>query len=362
MQEKFNIRVLVAPLDWGLGHATRCIPIIRFLLERGCTVFIAAEGAAAHLLRAEFPTVAMLPLKGYRIRYAKSKLGLALRMASQIPTILRSIRYENAWLQETKQTHQIQLVISDNRYGLYSQQIPSVFITHQLTIKMPFQWLEKWVQRINYHYINRFTACWVPDLAGTENVAGLLAHPKKFPAIPVSYLGLLSRFTTTDNQSIEYDYCVLLSGPEPQRTLLEKIVSAQISALGGKKIIIRGKPGVDEEKTMDDNTTIVSHLNGHALAQVMQQSRYIICRSGYTSVMELLALQKKSILIPTPGQTEQEYLAERLLQQHWAFSVQQNQFNLTTAIAAAEQFDYALPRLDNSNLESVITIFLKQIS
>jgi UDP-N-acetylglucosamine transferase subunit ALG13 len=332
------------------------------LLERGCTVFIAAEGAAAHLLRAEFPTVVMLPLKGYRIRYAKSKLGLVLRMASQIPKIIGSIRYENAWLQETIQTHQIQLVISDNRYGLYSQQIPSVFITHQLTIKMPFQWLEKWVQRINYHYINRFTACWVPDLAGTENVAGLLSHPKKFPAIPVSYLGLLSRFTATENQSIEYDYCVLLSGPEPQRTLLENIVCAQISHIGGKKIIIRGKPGVDEEKTMDDNTTIVSHLNGYALAQVMQQSRYIISRSGYTSVMELLALQKKSILIPTPGQTEQEYLAELLPQQHWAFSVVQNQFNLTTAIAAAEQFDYALPRLENSNLEKVITNFLKQIS
>lgn len=362
MQGKFNISVLVAPLDWGLGHATRCIPIIKALEQLGCTVIIAAEGATAALLCTEFPSLTILPIKGYRIRYAQSKWALPFTILFQIPQILRAIRNEQRWLKQTIQQHGIQLVISDNRYGLYSKQVPSVFITHQLTIKMPFAWLEKRVQRINYNYINRFAACWVPDVPDEKNVAGQLSHPAQLPAIPVHYLGILSRFNTTAPQPIVYDYCVLISGPEPQRSLFEQIVLAQLDRVSGKKIIVRGKPGTVDDVQDAAGVTIHQHLSGEQLQQVMQQSRFIICRSGYTTVMEILALHKKSILVPTPGQTEQEYLAERLMQQQWAYSVQQGQLNVADAIATAEQFEFVLPGLSNSNMDTIITNLLKQIS
>jgi UDP:flavonoid glycosyltransferase YjiC (YdhE family) len=192
---KFNIqKVLIAPLDWGLGHATRCIPIIKALVNNGYTVSIAAEGAQANLLQNEFPNLVILPLKGYRVRYSKSKWALPFRLLWQVPKLLQIIRYERNWLANTIKEHNIDLVISDNRYGLSSKTIPCIFITHQLTIKMPFAWLEKQVQQINYRYINRFTRCWVPDVLGGVTAAGKLSHPASLPNTKIQYTGLLSRF------------------------------------------------------------------------------------------------------------------------------------------------------------------------
>lgn len=331
------------------------------LKAKGCTVFVAAEGAVANLLKIEFEDIIILPLKGYRIKYAKSKTGLVLGMMAQIPKILSSIKRENSWLQDTVKKHQIQLVISDNRYGLYSKLVPSVYITHQLQIKMPFRWLEKLIQRINYSYINRFAYCWVPDLPGEVNLAGSLAHPDRLPAVPVRYLGLLSRFDVTQRNEILFDYCVLISGPEPQRSMLEQIILTQITAVKGKKIIIRGKPGSTDSLQPIADTIIYNHCSGEALMQLMQQSKYIICRSGYTTVMELMVLQKKAILIPTPGQTEQEYLAQRLMQQNWALSINQHVLKLQEAVTAAESFPYQLPQLNQSYAEPTITKLLEQI-
>ena len=353
---------MIAPLDWGLGHATRCIPIIKSLQAKGCTVFVAAECAVAQLLSAEFEDIIILPLQGYRIKYAKSKLGLVLGMMAQVPNILSSIKQEHAWLNNTIKAHNIQLVISDNRYGCYSKAVPSVFITHQLRIKMPWNWLENLIQRINYRYINRFSTCWVPDIAGEVNLAGALAHPKKMPAIPVQYLGLLSRFEKTLPAENLYDYCFLISGPEPQRSIFEQKVTAQIPTLKGKKILVRGKPGASDEMEPIKDTIIYNHCSGEALLNLLQQSKFVICRSGYTTVMELMALHKKAILVPTPGQTEQEYVAKRLMQQQWALSFEQDGFNLQEAAIRADSFTYRLPELNQSNMETIVTTLLQQIS
>lgn len=353
---------MIAPLDWGLGHATRCIPIISILLAKGCTVFVAAEGAVAQLLSAEFEDITILPLQGYRIKYAKSKLGLVLGMMAQIPKILSSIKREHAWLNDTIKAHHIQLVISDNRYGCYSKSVPSVFITHQLRIKMPWNWLENLVQHINYSYINKFNYCWVPDVAGEANLAGSLAHPNRLPVIPVQYLGILSRFDLKHQLKPEFDYCVLISGPEPQRSIFEQMVINQISALKGKKIMVRGKPGATDDVQPIHDTIIYNHCSGEALLTILQQSKFVICRSGYTTVMELMALHKKAILVPTHGQTEQEYLAKRLMQQQWALTFEQDSFNLPKAVIQAEAFPYRLPQFNPSNAETIITKLLEQIS
>lgn len=362
MPDSFNIeRVLVAPLDWGLGHATRCIPIIRALIKNGYQVLIAAEGAQEQLLRSEFPNQNIVPLRGYRVSYSKRKRWLALKLLLQLPRLLQTIRYEQRWLQKIIETYSIGLVISDNRFGLYTSKAPCVFITHQLTIKAPYHWLELLMRKLNYNYINRFSACWVPDAAGLNNIAGSLSHPPRLPEIPVQYIGLLARFNN-DTAVKKYDYCILLSGPEPQRSMLEAYIIKELPALKGRILLVRGKPGVKEKPVMPASVTIENHLSTGELGAAVLQSEFIICRSGYTTVMELLVLQKKMILIPTPGQTEQEYLAAYLQQKKYAFSVGQHDFDLSAAIKGALAFDYEMPalqRFEEENITAILAAALK---
>ncbi|WP_298297666.1 glycosyltransferase [Hydrotalea sp.] len=332
--------VLIAPLDWGLGHTTRCIPIINALIINQYQVILAASGKSAVLLKKEFPQLAILSLPGYHIQYAKSSGGLPFKLLLQIPKILRAIQQEHTQLKEIVQQYSIDWIISDNRFGLYHRDIPCTFITHQLTIMAPYQWLRKWLQRINYHYINRFNNCWVPDMAHNGGLAGELSHPKQLPAIPVQYMGLLSRFNYSPLPFNEYvyDYCILLSGPEPQRTILEHIILQQIAQIDARIIVLRGLP--EQEKVIPSKHTIVTHLPGHELQKVIMQSQFVIARSGYTSVMELLSLQKKCFLIPTPGQTEQVYLAERLAVMKICFTTQQQHINLPEQLKLLEHFPF----------------------
>lgn len=361
IQSKFNITtVLIAPLDWGLGHATRCIPLIKALLLNNCKVIIACNKQQKKLLEQEFTNVAFLFLEGYNITYASNPKLLPLSILKQLPQINKAINRENLWLNKIIDKHDIKLVISDNRYGLYSNKVPCVFVTHQLTIKAPFSFVEKYLQLINYQFINRFTACWVPDFASDNNVAGILSHPKKMPNIPVSYIGLLSRFKTTKTIDKKYDFCVVLSGPEPQRTVLEQLILKDIHLINSTILLVRGKPLSEENLPTFLNVEIVNHLVGSDLQQAFQQSNYIISRSGYSTVLELLSLQKKSILIPTPGQTEQEYLGKKLMTQGWCYTISQKEFSLQKAISEAEKFKYQLPQLETVSLQDFIAQFLEK--
>ncbi|HKC37822.1 MAG TPA: glycosyltransferase [Chitinophagaceae bacterium] len=335
-------KLLMAPLDWGLGHTTRCMPVIRDLINNNCEVWLAGEGAQENLLREEFPSLAFLPLAGYRIKYAKN--GFTGNLLLQIPSILRSIKDENKWLNEQVNKYGFDAVISDNRYGLYHEKIFSVFITHQLYIKSPLgKWSEKILQQWNYKFINRFNECWVPDEEGEKNLAGELSHPARLPDIRLKYIGTLSRFSSFSplgDGGIKDHLLIILSGPEPQRTILEDRVVDQIVNYAGTATVIRGLPG---EKNIIPSTNTIhfyNHLSSEELNNEAIKAEFIISRSGYSTVMDIAALQKKSILIPTPGQTEQEYLAEYLMKKQFAFCVEQNDFSLMKNIEAAKQFEY----------------------
>lgn len=345
-------KLLVAPLDWGLGHATRCVPVIRDLLNSHCEVWLAGEGAQEKLLREEFPSLPFLPLKGYRIKYART--GLTGKLLLQTPSILRSIKEENKWLKEQVNKYGFDAVISDNRYGLYHEKIFSVFITHQLCIISSLgKWSEKLLQKWNYKFINRFNECWVPDEEGENNLAGELSHPVKLPSTPVKYIGPLSRFSssplgiafgkpiaTEGDGGIKGHLLIILSGPEPQRTILENKIVDQIVKYPGTATIVRGLPG---ERTIIPSTNTIhfyNHLSSQELNNEAMKAEFIISRSGYSTVMDIAALQKKSILIPTPRQTEQEYLADYLMKKHFAFCVKQNDLSLMTNIEEAKRFEY----------------------
>ncbi|MEQ1624305.1 MAG: glycosyltransferase, partial [Sediminibacterium sp.] len=301
--------------------------------------------------------------------YAKTGWGLPWQMLAQAPAIFQTIKDEHAWLDAMIEEQQIDLVISDNRYGLYSKKIPCVLITHQLTIKIPFAWLERHVQKIHYSLINRFHTCWVPDSKGTLNLGGDLSHPIKMPAIPVKWIGLLSRFapskstetevqTTKDTTpSFAYQYCFLLSGPEPQRSILESTILDNIKDLQEPMVLVRGLPSNATDslinttsKPSSTNTLpnplpaslpqqliVYPHLSAADLAPLILSSKWIICRSGYSTLMDLAALHKNAILIPTPGQTEQEYLAQQLAAKGIATKVAQAKFSLRESIAQAKK-------------------------
>lgn len=350
---------LVAPLDWGLGHTTRCIPIIQQLQQHGYQVLVAGEGAQEHILTHEFPDITCLHLPGYRIQYSHHKRWLAFKIIQQLPKILRSIQNEHKWLKKQIQQHNIQLVVSDNRYGIRNKKVKNVFVTHQLTIQTPFSWLTRLVQKINYTYLNRYNICWVPDMADSQfNIAGALSHPHKLPRIPVHYIGPLSRFQSAAAQpahtgSFVYKWLFLLSGPEPQRSILEEKLLAVASKLPGPVFLLRAKPGATSLPAVPANCTVVNHLPTDQMQHLIQQCEFVLSRSGYTTVMEMLALQKKTLLIPTPGQTEQEYLAQRLHNQHWCYCCLQEE-DLLVHIRQAEAFSYLLPLIQSHQLADAI--------
>ena len=337
-------KVLVAPLDWGLGHTTRCIPVIRELLKTGFEVVIAAEGKGQTLLEAEFPSLAFITLKGYAIQYSKTRIGLFSKILLQIPKIMAIIRYEHNWLDEIIDRHGIDIVISDNRYGLHSKRIPSLFITHQLQIQTPV--FSNLLRRLNYRYINRFTECWVPDSKNVPGLAGKLSHPGKLPSIPVKYIGVLSRFEYVKEEHIEKKLLVILSGPEPQRTLLEKKVLPQLGGLPFQITLIRGLPGASKTIETPPHVRAINHLAANELGKEIREAFLIIARSGYSTIMDLVKMRKKSILIPTPGQTEQEYLAKHLSEKGIACSMQQKDLNLKKALDLAASFPYKINMVD----------------
>jgi len=342
-------RVLVAPLDWGLGHATRCIPVIREFMSAGAEVWLAGEGSQESLLKEEFPGLPFLHLPGYRIRYAGSAAGLVWQLFRQLSKMHKAIQEEQQWLKKMVRDYGFDAVISDNRYGLYHSAVPSIIITHQLLIKTGWgKWTENLLQKKNYEYINRFTACWVPDSEGSQNLAGDLSHPLKMPDIPVRYTGWLSRFTKQDIPEQKNHLLFLLSGPEPQRSMLEKIIRAEIAYYDGTVTVVRGLPGQNPELPSDERIRFYNHLPSGALSKEMQEASLVICRSGYSSIMDAIALEKKSILIPTPGQTEQEYLGRSLMEKNIALSFSQKEFSLRTALEKAAVFKYTLLPANNA--------------
>jgi uncharacterized protein (TIGR00661 family) len=335
-------RILVAPLDWGLGHATRCIPVIRTLLTTGADVLLAGEGKVETLLRTEFPELVFLNLRGYRVTYAQSAVGTFTALAQQLPKLLRAIAFETAWLEAAVAEHRINAVISDNRYGLYHPCIPSVFITHQLLVKTPLRSTDALLQTLMYRFINRFTACWVPDSEETPNLAGALSHPVKKPALPVTYIGPLSRFTPTE-PVLGYYLLVLLSGPEPQRTLLEEKILQQAQLFKNPMLVVRGLPGHTGLPQVPYHVTIINHLPSATLQQAIESAQFVISRCGYSTVMDMMTLQKKCIFVPTPAQTEQLYLAQHLMKSNHALCIPQSKFGLATAVELASAFPYRFP-------------------
>lgn len=317
-------RILIAPLDWGLGHATRCIPIIRYLVSTGHQPIIAASGRPKLLLEMEFPNVETVEFEGYDISYPEGS-GMAWKMFRSSPHILKRIKKEYVELDQLIGRLKLDAVISDNRFGLYTDRIPCVYMTHQVMIKAPI--FEKLLYRMHGNYMKRFTQVWIPD-AREDGLSGDLSH--KFP-LPENgrFIGPLSRFKAVDTAET-CDVLVIISGPEPQRTRFEKLVLNQLSAFEGSAVAVLGRPDRELDR-QQGKTRIVSHLNAKQLQQQLAAARLVVSRSGYSTIMDLSALGKQAVFVPTPGQTEQEYLAKKYHETGLHMMMPQSDFDLKRA-------------------------------
>lgn len=302
--------ILVAPLNWGLGHAARCIPIIKTLKTEGFTVIIASDGGALELLKKEFPNTTALELPEYKVSYTKDGSDLKKKLLASMPRFLKAIKAEHKALNHIIAKYAITGVISDNRLGLHTKKVPTVFITHQLTVLSgKTTWLSTFLHK---QFIKRFDECWVPDYKGNTSLSGRLSFSKNTDS-SIKYLGPLSRMKRSA-ETLKYKAIVILSGPEPQRTLLEEKLIKELKKYSGRVLVVQGILEEDQIYIKKDNFEIVNYLTTQELERAINRSEFVITRSGYTTIMDLACLGKKVFFIPTPGQTEQEYLAERLKQ------------------------------------------------
>ena len=321
---KQKTRILIAPLNWGLGHATRCIPIINALLNHNFQPIIASDGDALKLLKKEFPDLIHLKLPSYNIKYARNGRFLKLALLSQIPRIVKSVRNEKKNIQNLVSKYNIKGIISDNRFGVFNKTLPSVYITHQLNV---LSGNTTWLSSIlHQQIIKKFDQCWVPDYENEPNLSGRLGHSNN-SQVEIKYLGPLSRFlpneTTKKNKLM-----VLLSGPEPQRSVLEKLLLLELKSYNNTIIFVQGIVELEQKITTKGNFTIINFMLSHELEKTIQESEIIIARSGYSTIMDLAKISKKVFFIPTPGQFEQEYLAKRLSSNRIAPYCKQDDFSV----------------------------------
>lgn len=317
-------RILVAPLNWGLGHAARCIPIINALIVHGFEPVIASDGVALMLLQKEFPRLPSIELPAYNVTYAKNSKHFKLKLLKDSPKLLNAIHSEKKATEHIVERHNIQGIISDNRLGVYSKKVPSVFMTHQLNV---LSGSTTWIStKMHQKFMKKFDASWVPDLKDEPNLSGKLGHTDAFK-IPIEYIGPLSRFEPKSAKTVN-NLLVLLSGPEPQRTLLEEKLLKALKNYPKKVVFVKGVMATEQTIQIIDNMTVYNFMTSSLLEKTIHESDIIISRSGYTTIMDLAKLNKKAFFIPTPGQYEQEYLAKRLTELGFVPSCCQDTFTI----------------------------------
>ncbi len=347
MPIKKKYTVLVCPLDWGIGHATRCVPIINELIKQDYNVIIGADKRPLDFLKTEFQNLKFVSFSGTTIYYPANKF-MALKMFFTFPHFLLGIIKEHLNLKQIVHEHKIDFIISDNRYGLWHSEIPSIFITHQIKIKTPpsLSIFKPLLNSINQFFIQKHSQLWIPDFEDEPNLSGSLSHGFQLN-IPYFFIGPLSRFT--DEKRIKNnnypEIVALISGPEPQRSIFEQMMITKLKNYSGNTAILRGKPESSKIETIA-NMTLYPHLPTTELIPLLKKANLIICRPGYSTIMDLAALNKKAVLVPTPGQTEQIYLAQNLKRKGIFFSESQTKFSLD--IALSEYRSYSGIQLINS--------------
>ena len=338
-----NQNILICPLEWGLGHAARMIPLARKLGEMGNNIFIGAGEEHLALFRNELPGLTYISFPGFRPGYSRY-FPSWLVMLCKIPLLIYHIIHEHSELKRKVRENSIGIVISDNRFGLWNKDATTVYVTHMLRVPYPklFRFAEVIGIAIHKAIIMKYDHCFIPDLPGETNVSGRLSHGLRLPS-NARYVGLLSRFSGThpaESWSFSYSHnTVILSGPEPQRGILKQRLESLLRAEEPATLFLCGRPGHGSEMTRNGSFIYYDHLDSPMMSEALLSSDFIISRSGYTTIMELISLGCTALIIPTPGQTEQEYLAGYLQEKGWFNTVSQKNIGTATMTSSEAKFN-----------------------
>ena len=350
-------RIIVAPLNWGLGHASRCIPLVKLLLEQGFEPVLAGDGSSLELLSSEFPELRKHELPSYDIQYARTRWLFKLKLLSLAQTVQKAISKEHRRIQEILNEENASGIISDNRFGAWSDEVPSVYLTHQVWIKAGL--LSKAASRWNRQVISRFDHCWICDYQGEDSLAGELSSGVE-TLNHLEWIGPLSRFSHAKPSEKEIDICIVLSGPEPSRSQFEKKVLEVIKGTDKKVVLVQGIVEEFQIFQKEENITRYNYMLADELESTIRSSKLVISRSGYSTIMDLYALGSNALLIPTPGQTEQEYLADQIKQKELFSSVRQRDFCMESIEDAMER-PYAKKKKtsERADFSTLFDVFLQ---
>ena len=337
-----------------MGHAARCVPLIKQFLADGHQVIIGADKNPLAFLKQEFPTLKTVVIPGYEVTYGEK--GSALKLFYESVKFFNFIKEEHSFVDKIVAENNIDMIVSDNRYGLYSEKVKSIIITHQLFIKAPIG--EKIAHQKIEKLVSKFDECWIPDVAGEDNLSGDLSHLHPIKT-KHKFIGPLSRFALKKDVTLsrveEYDIIAIISGPEPQRTIFEQLIFNEIEKNKLKAVVVLGLPSknviartkdeailsseeeIADQARNDENVKIFNHLTTSLLEKYIQKSKVVVCRAGYSSIMDLATLNKKAILVPTPGQTEQEYLARYHHKKDNFYTQKQREFDLGKGLIEVEK-------------------------
>jgi uncharacterized protein (TIGR00661 family) len=333
------MKVLFGVCSWGLGHATRDLPLLRRIIKAGHNLTLVGIGRSLNLLKDELAdTCGYLSIPDYSSAYSKRDFSVS-KFLSYFPIYMNEVAKEHRGIKKVIKRERYERIISDSRYGVYDKEIPSYLISHQLRFIAPgrVKLFEMATEGFNYSFFkNNFSKFLVPDYK-EDDLSGDLCHNLKyFKGETIEYLGPLSDLKKRETAE-EIDYFISLSGPEPQRTILEKKIFEQAPLLKGRVVIALGKPEDSRNETLN-HLRVFGYLGRKGQEEIMNRSKLVITRPGYTTIMELSLLGKKALFIPTPGQTEQVYLAEYHKKRKNFYSVDQDRLNLTRDVEEAKKY------------------------
>lgn len=326
---------LICPLNWGIGHASRCVPIIRLLRSMHIRVIVAADGKPLSFLAQQFPDLDFEVFSSYAPAYSKSN-HQTIKLLQQLPSFIQNYQNDQKKIPELVKKTRANAVISDNRFGAFSKHLPSVYITHQLHIPLSgnlsiFSPLASWMHG---QIISNYSQCWIPDFPDHDSLAGKLSKPVT-SLKSYQYIGPLSRFEAPLQplKKKQNRLLVLLSGPEPQRSLLENIILNELQNLTVETVILRGLPDQTNIPECRSHVQLLNHADDQTVYELLTSAQHIVARAGYSTIMDLHAIGRSATLIPTPGQAEQEYLANYLSHKGLFSKALQKSFELKSIIS-----------------------------
>ena len=323
------MKIIYGVCSWGLGHATRSLPVIRKLIKENNKLTIISNGRSLDLLKKEIGENAnFIDIPDYPMLLSENPRQFMAKSMIYWPMLIRRLHKGFNQLNKILKQKRYDIIISDARYDIYNRKIPSFFISHQIRIMNPLRIkiLETGSEIFNLFFFKRFAGVLVPDYK-TDGLSGELSHNLRLiDENKIHYIGALSDFKKKDNKK-DIDYLISISGPEPQRTILEKRISSQIEHLKGNIVVTLGKTE-NEDAFKSENITTYSFVSKEKREDLLNSSKLVISRSGYSTILDLSVIGCKALMTPTPGQIEQEYLSKYHNLKKTFYSVNQNSIDL----------------------------------